>query len=287
MSQIINPSGASGGGPAVPTVVVADAGGTADAITLTPQSPEAAGASDGPSLRAAPTDSAGASDALATIDATLTQSDASGASDVLPLRVQETAQAASGTPDTDSWGDGWVDRLLANSGTHQNNAGGVNRFAQVTVLTELTAFLEINFGGAAARGTPRLVSFANGAGVSTLTFSVTWPVVALNLDATVRVDFRTQAARPFVESTFTSNSIGADFASGAPFTQRTFVFPQDGTVRTHIVTLAASEVAQILNGNWLLVQFTVPALTVGTPFILHGRNFGDATTPQLDFFCQR
>jgi hypothetical protein len=197
-------------------------------------------------------------------------------SDVAPVLLAENAQAPSGSPDADSWADDWVDRTAANVGVHEA-VGAQDTFQAVTSATELDAYLE--FSGVRFQ-------VVAGTGTSTLVFKVTWPTVVANPNATVQVDFKTFASRPFVESAITATSIGARVVSGAPFSQRVFTFPQDGTTRTHTVTLTASEVNAIL-GNWLLAQYTVPDLTVGSPFLLQGRRAAAANQPVMTLSLQR
>ena len=268
-----------GGGSGTPTAVLKDPVGLADALVLSNKLPDDQGYADAlGALTIMPTDASGFSDAVASVTFNAKPTDASGFSDSIVAEFQESAQNASGTPDNDAWGDGWVDRTVTQAGTHQPN-GTTATFAAVTVATEMDAYTEINFN--------RFVSFTgNAAGTSTITFTVTWPTVTLSPTATVHVDLQVSAGKPFVESTFTANTTPR-FSSSAPFSQRSFTFAQDGTVRTHVITLTTAEVNAILGGKWLELQFTVPDLTAGTPFLLHARRAHDATVVKYDLFALR
>lgn len=281
-------SGSGGGGTGQPTAIISDDSGLSDALVGTFDiKNESVGASDALAFTPGPTDDVGFSEKVSSTTATLGPADDGGLSDVFNLEVKETAQDRSGTPDTDSWGDGWVDRTVANAGTHQAEVGGVSMQvanAAAANVTEQDGYLEINFDGTAARGTPRLQGpFTAQVAGSTFVFPVAWPNVATTPAASLLVDFQTNAARPFVESTITANS-QAKISSLSPFTQRSITFPQDGTPRRHTVTFTAAETTAILNGKWLLVQFSVAALTLGT-FLLGGRH--SAQPPTIDFFIQR
>jgi hypothetical protein len=275
----------STGDPQRPTVILGDDAGAADAVVLKPVSPDDAGAGDGLlELTPGPTDAAGARDAITSISASTSPTDDVGASDgSSPWEVKENAQAVSGTPDTDSWGDAWVDRTVAQAGTHQANGANLT-VAAVTAITEQDSYFEINCGGTAGRGGPRLVSFVSNGSGSTFTFVVTWPTVVATPSVNFHVDFASSATRPFVESTVTANT-RARITSASPYSQRTFAFPQDGTQRTHVVTFTSAEVDDMV-AKWLLIQFTVPDLTVGT-FAVRARRAADATIAKYDIFIKR
>ncbi len=270
-----NTSGSTGGDGS-PTAIVSDDVGLSDALLLSWISPDDVGFSDALLFTQVPTDALGFSDAISSINASLTNTDDVGLSDVLALQLTESAQAASGSPDSDSWGDGWVNRTAVNAGTHQANTANL-QVAAVTAATENDAYIEVNYS--------RFVSLSAGTTSSTITFVCTWPTVAATPAATLRVDFQSSSGKPFVESTFTANT-RARFASASPYTQRSFTFNQDGTQRTHIVTLTSSEVNDILSAKWLMLQFTVPDLTVGT-FQIRGRRAADATIALYNLFTTR
>lgn len=263
------------GNPQQPTAIIGDDAGASDAVVLTNSRPDAAGAGDNQiKLTPGPTDTAGASDSLSSVTGSATPTDDGGASDVLKLEVQETAQARSGTPDSDSWGDAWVDRTVGQTGVNHGNETTMTVSA-VTALTEQDGYLEFN-------GTRLSATLVDDGAQSTLTFKVQWATVALSPNATLQVDFQTSAGRPFTESTVNASN-RARFNSAAPFSQRTFVAAQDGTLRTHVVTFTAAELNAIL-GNWLLVQFTVPDLTLGTQLVQARESANKAS---IDFFVKR
>mgnify|MGYP001567963815 CR=1 FL=1 len=223
-----------------------------------------------------PTDNVGYMDSIFDLSGSFTYHDFFGPKDSLLLQATEFAQTASATPDSDSWGDAWVDRTVLNAGTHQPNGATLNCSA-LTPLTQNDAYCEANFN--------RFVSFTSTATSSTFTFTANWPSVVLAPNATLQVDFLTQAGRPFVESTVTANT-RARFSSGAPFSQRTFTFPQDGATRVHSVTFSASETDNILSAKWLLVQWTVPDLTVGA-FTIQARRANNTTVENYNFFMTK
>ncbi len=191
---------------------------------------------------------------------TLAPAETARTADAIKCVLAETSMARSGSPDADAWGDCWVDRLIANQGVNHGNETTM-QFSAVTASTRHDAYSEVSFA--------RFTGLVAGTGASTLEFNVDWPNVALNPNATVQLDFLVSASRPFVESTCNASN-RARFSSSAPFTQRTFVATQNGTRRTHSVTLTTAEVDAIL-GNWLLLQWTVPDLTLGDPFGVHSR----------------
>lgn len=286
MTQPFQIGGAEGGisvdNPATvagtaPTAVLDEDVGPSDEIVLQTTLPDEYGFSEselGP-FAFQPSDDAGLSDELVSITADVLQTDAYGPSDVFHLEVQETAMARSGTPDNDPWGDAWVDRVLANQGVNHGNTTTL-QVSAVLASSQTDGYLKINFN--------RLVSLSADTTSSTMSFVVDWPTVALNPNATLRVDFQTSAGSPFTESTITASN-RARFSSAAPFSQRTFVFPQNGTTRTHVVTFTTAEVNDILAGKWLMVQFTVPDLTSGT-FAVHARENAGAQNSYI-FFVTR
>lgn len=185
----------------------------------------------------------------------LTLPETPAVSDTLKGLLDETAMSRSGSPDSDAWGDAWVNRNVLNLTDNHGNETTM-QFSAVTAATRHDAYCEISF--------VRFVGFVAGAGTKTLDFRAVWPSVIGNPNATILVDFQTSTSRPWSESAVNANA-QARFTSTAPFTQRTFTATQDGQQRTHVVTFTSDEMTEIL-GKWLLIQWTVADLTLGDPF---------------------
>jgi len=240
----------SGSGP---TFIIKDYAGATDKITQAWTLPESAGAADSAMTWANTRfDNVGASDAL-TLTGTPVYQDKVGASDSELLQVDEKAQVSISTPDTAAWGDSYVNRTVAQAG---NNFSANNYWevAAGTAATQEDAYVEIDF--------TRFAGLSAGVGSSYLRFTFTWQAVGLTPSQTLLVDMRSNASRPFVESTITANN-HARFASSSPYSQRSVAHLMDGTQYSVDVILTSAEINNLV-GKWLEVQFSTPDLSLGT-----------------------
>ncbi|MDQ6719333.1 MAG: hypothetical protein M3003_00885 [Candidatus Dormibacteraeota bacterium] len=240
----------AGGGP---TFTIADAAGAAEAITQPWRLPEAAGAADtAVAMVANPTEYIGATDSL-NVAGVPKYSDCAGPGDAVVLVAAEAAQGRSPTPDADSWGDAWVDRLLANQGVNHGAAAALTVSAG-SALSQTDGYAKIDFR--------RFASLVGGAGASTLTFAALWSAFTATPAGTLLVDLVSNAASPWTESTITANN-RARFTSSSPYSRRSFGAVFDGVTRTHTITFTPAEVNDFV-GNWLELQFTVADLTAAS-----------------------
>jgi hypothetical protein len=276
---ITQPRGGSAVDTCPPTALVSEYVGDIDNIVQQILHGDAAGNTELPEFTTTPSDDAGAADALSSISADLPLTENVGPEDATPLfTADEDAKAVSATPDTDAWGDVWVDRIVTQQGVHQAN-GALLQVAATTAATRQDGYTKVKCDRYSASLSGKV------GGVSTFTFTADWPTVALTPNATLQVDVRFGTTDPFVESAATANDL-ARFSLG----QRTFTFPQDGTTRTHTITFTAAEVDDGFVGagatRWLTLQFTTPDLTVGV-FQIHARRSADATVAKYHLELQR
>lgn len=256
-----------GGGTAAPTFTAPEQVQTADKPVLTLTPTDRANVAEVPAFTLTPLDAVQLGDALPTLSLTATPPDTVQPTDVLSTSVDFPAVTRSGTPDTDSWGDGWTDALLANQGVNHGNETPL-KVAQVTAITEQRAYMEFDctrFTGWTATG-------------GTFVFSDSQDSPALTVVLTV--SFGAQAGRPFTESTLAQSN---QPAVPTGFT-RTFTLAANtgtaGTADRQTITLTAGE-AQSLIGKWGLVTFQIPVGSLMTAYVASREDATAGNRPKL------
>lgn len=216
-------------------------------------------------------------DSLGIITATTSQPDTLHLPDTFNGRTAALFFGRSGTPDTDMFGDAWVDGLLANQGVNHGNetlqidgsaAGAADHIGFFEV--DLTRFTNI-----AANGT-LTVNF-----IVTIAPTATVPAVAPF--ATMTATFSKFAARPFTESTLTFTNKPAD---GTSIVTKTTNFSSISLGTTLTFTLTSTEYGPYLS-NFMMVRLTSDQLLNTGQVVLGSRDGALANRPFIEFDFKR
>lgn len=178
------------------------------------------------------------------------------AGELFTATVNWDATAHSVTPNTDAWGDGWVDSLLANQGDNHGDESPLPIDGALLSATQNDAFMEVDL--------TRFTGFSVPSG-GTMTLTI-HAVQALAVAQTFTAVFSKFVARPFQEMTLNFTNKPAD---GTDTVTKNVSVLVGAVPSNYSMVLTASEYTPFL-GNFMMIRFSSTAV-LATPINISSR----------------
>lgn len=211
-------------------------------------------------------------------------SDDAQVNDKVVMTMLDVDVSRTGTPDNDLMFDAYTNQTAATAGTNFGNADLLVRGpASIGNANERKAYLAIDFTGMTGFGqNNQLNGFTSAFGL-TIQFSNSNGLVA----ATLNVNFRAVASKPFTESTITWNNSTALATTGTSVASTTRSVPAGGGFSASTFFLTASNMSNIW-GNWMLVVFSMAGAAIPDTVTIRSRDNATASNrPKFSWSAQR